>query len=172
MDELFTLPSTSVAMPRAYWLGFDKRELTSAILVIRPSEFEYHRVAKAVAAAKSDEYDMEVMNQLYRDSAMVLPHRPYLMITSELYELDHARYLGNDEEVWDPDLAIGELKLIHFSDWPVPKVSTDSFAVFITTQWSALWVSLSINLILVGLLDSGTWFHWSVVFRCSENPII
>jgi hypothetical protein len=44
------------------------------------------------------------------------------MITSELYELDHAAYLGNDEEIWDPDAVMREVKLVHFSDWPVPKV--------------------------------------------------
>lgn len=136
MDELFTLPSTPVAMPRAYWLGFDKRILTSAILVVQPSEVEYHRIATAITAAKSNEYDMEIMNQLYQDSAMILPHRPYLMITSELYELDHAKYLGNAKEVWDPDSAIGELKLVHFSDWPVPKVSAFSLGGLETRKYS------------------------------------
>lgn len=126
MDELFTLPSTPVAMPRAYWLGFDKRILTSAILVIQPSKDEYDRIAKAIAASKSNEYDMEIMNQLYQDSTMILPHRPYLMLTSGLYEADHTRYLGNTEEIWDPDSAIKELRFIHFSDWPVPKVSACS----------------------------------------------
>lgn len=127
MDELFTLPSTPVAMPRAYWLGFDERKLTSAILVIQPSKDEYDRIAKAIAASKSNEYDMEIMNQLYRDSAMIIPHRPYLMLTSGLYELDHTRYFGTTEEVWDPDLVIEELRFIHFSDWPVPKVSAFSY---------------------------------------------
>lgn len=122
MDELFSLPPTPVAMPRAYWLGSDEHVLTSAVLVVQPSEFEYSRIVKAMAAAKSNEYDMEIMNTLYQKSALILPHRPYIMITSELYELDHAGYLGNHEESWDPDAAIQELKLIHFSDWPVPKV--------------------------------------------------
>jgi 5-formaminoimidazole-4-carboxamide-1-beta-D-ribofuranosyl 5'-monophosphate synthetase len=122
MDELFNLPPTPVAMPRAYWLGGEKRVLTSAILVVQPSQFEYSRIEKAITAAKSNEYDMEIMNTLYQNSALVLPHRPYIMITSELYELDHAEYLGNHEEIWDPEAALRELKLIHFSDWPVPKV--------------------------------------------------
>lgn len=129
MDELFTLPSTAVAMPRAYWLGFDERILTSAILVIQPSKVEYERIAKAIAASQSNDYDMEIINQLYRDSALVLPHRPYLMLSGELCGLDHASYLGNTEEVWDPDSAIEEVKFFHFSDWPVPKVSTFSCSI-------------------------------------------
>jgi hypothetical protein len=130
MDELFNLPPTPVAMPRAYWLGGEKRVLTSAILVVQPSQFEYSRIETAITAAKSNEYDMEIMNILYQNSALVLPHRPYIMITSELYELDHAEYLGNHEEIWDPEAALRELKLIHFSDWPVPKVCTFPHSLF------------------------------------------
>ena len=117
------LPPTPVAMPRAYWLGFENRTLCSAVFVAQPSKFEFHRIVQAIAAAKANDYDMEILNTLYQDHALILPHRPYTMITSELYELDHARYLGNAEELWDPDAAMKEVKLIHFSDWPLPKVS-------------------------------------------------
>lgn len=134
MDELFTLPSTAVAMPRAYWLGFDKRTMTSAILVIQPSKVEYERIAKAIAASQSNEYDMEIVNQLYQDSAMILPHRSYLMLSGELYGDNHANYLGSTEEVWDPDSALEELRFIHFSDWPVPKVSAFSCVKFLISS--------------------------------------
>lgn len=123
MDELFTLPPTTIAMPRAYWLGFDKRVLTSAFIVVQPSEFEFSRVNKAIATAQTTEYDMEILNRLYQDNALVLPHRPYIMLTSELYEADHRNYLGNQEEIWDPEAAMRKVKVLHFSDWPVPKVS-------------------------------------------------
>lgn len=123
MDELFFLPPVPVAMPRAYWLGFDKFKLSAQILVIKPSTFEYNRIFKAIAAARSDEFDMDILNKLYNDSALVLPHRGYGMITSTLYGDDHSNYLGNTEEKWDVDMAMKEAKLIHFSDWPIPKVS-------------------------------------------------
>lgn len=123
MDELFMLPPTPIAMPRAYWLKFEKRTLTSAIFVAQPSKFEFNRIIEAIKAIKINEYDMEILNILYQDHALILPHRPYIMLTSELYELDHAKYLGNSEELWNPDATMKEVKLIHFSDWPIPKVS-------------------------------------------------
>lgn len=122
MDELFFIPSAPIAMPRAYWLGFDKLQLSAQILVIQPSKFEYGRIVQAIAAAKPTDYDMDILNNLYKNSALILPHRRYGMITSTLYEGDHSDYLGNKEEKWDVDVAIDEAKLIHFSDWPVPKV--------------------------------------------------
>jgi hypothetical protein len=66
---------------------------------------------------------MEIMNSLYRDSVVVLPHRPYGLLTSTFSgEPDqHAHYLGNDREEWDPVAVFNEAKYLHFSDWPVPK---------------------------------------------------
>lgn len=73
MDELFLLPSVPIASPRAYWIPFEKRELTSLLLLIKPSIFEWDRVHEAIKAAGARDYDMEIINDLYRDSAMVLP---------------------------------------------------------------------------------------------------
>ncbi|OGE48946.1 hypothetical protein PENARI_c024G09271 [Penicillium arizonense] len=130
MDELFFLPPTTVAMPRAYWLLPEKKILSSLLVVIQPSYREYLVVAGASEPAKNGQiemnltdhrYDMELLNDMYGDSAMVLPHRQYGLLSGEFRTKDHSRFLGNDHEVWDPDRALAEAKFIHFSDWPIPK---------------------------------------------------
>ena len=124
MDELFLMPPSPVAMPRAYWLNPDDRVLSSQLILLQPSEFEYDRVAKATREAAESEYDMEIMNKLYRDSCFILPHRPYDLLTGEFRLDSHSPYLGNAEEVWDPEATLKEAKFLHFSDWPMPKVRT------------------------------------------------
>ncbi|KAM5345175.1 hypothetical protein ACJ41O_011037 [Fusarium nematophilum] len=121
MDELFLLPSVPVAMPRAYWLFPENEILSSQVMLIEPSETEFDRVMEKVRSASGDDYDMEIVNYLYRDSALVLPHRPYDMLTAEFRNDNHALYLGSDRIAWDPAAAYNEAKLVHFSDWPVPK---------------------------------------------------
>ena len=64
---------------------------------------------------------MEIINQLYGNSALIIPHRPYNLLTGEFREKDHTRYLGNLDETWDPLAAFNEAKFLHFSDFPVPK---------------------------------------------------
>ncbi|KAL5339284.1 hypothetical protein BJX70DRAFT_364383 [Aspergillus crustosus] len=58
---------------------------------------------------------------LYKSSALVLPHRPYDLLTGEFRSKSHIAYLGNDLEVWDPEKILKEAKYLHFLDWPVPK---------------------------------------------------
>ncbi|KAK9319042.1 nucleotide-diphospho-sugar transferase [Lipomyces orientalis] len=121
MDELFFAPSALVAMPRAYWLNFDDRILSAQLILIEPSEYEFNRVMNALNAAKSNDYDMEIVNNLYKDSCLILPHRPYNLLTGEFRSVKHSDYLGNSEEGWDPEKTFKEAKYLHFSDWPVPK---------------------------------------------------
>lgn len=124
MDELFHLPPSPIAMPRAYWLlgnESSQRTLSSHVMVIQPSRREFDRIQKRVQLADKDEYDMELLNKLYIDTAMVLPHRPYAMLSSELRETDHRSYLGSETEEWDPAAVMNEAKTVHFSDFPVPK---------------------------------------------------
>ncbi|KAL4802621.1 nucleotide-diphospho-sugar transferase [Aspergillus unguis] len=130
MDELFFLPRTPVAMPRAYWFLPEKKVLSSLLLVIEPS---YRRFKTLLDAALSLEpegsetenkrvkYDMELVNEFYGDSAMVLPHRQFGLISGEFRSQNHTAFLGSEDEVWDPDRVIREAKFVHFSDWPLPK---------------------------------------------------
>ena len=122
MDELFLLPSAAVAMPRAYWgTGDTKPQLSSQVMLIEPSKREFARIQKAIKKSSKDTYDMEIMNDLYFKSSMVLPHRPYDLLTGEFKRDDHKDYLGNDVEPWNPTEVYEEAKFLHFSDWPVPK---------------------------------------------------
>jgi alpha-N-acetylglucosamine transferase len=120
MDELFLLPPAPVAMPRAYWL-LPNDTLSSQVMLIQPSKAEFARIMDTVASSPITEYDMEVANRLYLGNALILPHRPYDLITGEFRRDTHHNYLGSDTEHWDPVVAYNEAKLIHFSDWPLPK---------------------------------------------------
>ncbi|KAH7317130.1 nucleotide-diphospho-sugar transferase [Stachybotrys elegans] len=121
MDELFLLPPCPVAMPRAYWLFPDNPILSSQLMLIQPSATEFERIMDKIATSGRSDYDMEIVNDLYKDSAMVLPHRPYDLLTGEFGGDNHERYLGSDREEWDPVAVFNEAKFLHFSDWPVPK---------------------------------------------------
>ncbi|CZR39384.1 hypothetical protein FPRO06_03011 [Fusarium proliferatum] len=121
MDELFLSPPAPVAMPRAYWLFPEKEILSSQVILIQPSEKEFARIMAKVDSASENDFDMEIVNYLYRESALVLPHRPYDLLTGEFRADNHKRYLGSDTEPWDPAAVYNEAKLVHFSDWPLHK---------------------------------------------------
>ncbi|KAL8797713.1 MAG: hypothetical protein Q9195_000065 [Heterodermia aff. obscurata] len=128
MDELFFLPKAPVAIPRSYWLPEDEPvKVSSQLIVIQPSKKEFARVQKAIASAGDSDYDMEIFNSLYRDSALILPHRRYDLLTQVFRWTNHSTYLGDPEEIWDPEAAMKEAKFLHFSDWPVTKVSRCRF---------------------------------------------
>ncbi|PYH90397.1 nucleotide-diphospho-sugar transferase [Aspergillus ellipticus CBS 707.79] len=121
MDELFLLPPCPVAMPRAYWMNPNDRVLSSQLMLIQPSTFEFNRITAAIQDAGAQEYDMEIMNNLYKDSALILPHRSYDLLTGEFRGEAHSAYLGNSLELWDSEKVLKEAKFLHFSDWPIPK---------------------------------------------------
>ena len=123
MDELFLLPPVPVAIPRSYWLPeYEPVKVSSQIVVIQPSKKEFARVERAIAAAGRSDYDMEIINTLYKDSALILPHRPYDLLTQVFHWTNHSAYLGDPDEVWDPEAVLKEAKFLHFSNWPIPKV--------------------------------------------------
>ncbi|WPG99079.1 glycosyltransferase family 8 protein [Acrodontium crateriforme] len=118
LDELFLLPSAPVAMPRAYWLD---DELSSQLVLIEPSEFQLQRILRAFENRTANDFDMEIVNNLYGHDCFIIPHRPYNLITGEFRSHEHYKYLGSKEEAWDPQTALDEAKFVHFSDWPLPK---------------------------------------------------
>jgi hypothetical protein len=93
------------------------------VILIQPSEFELNRIITAIIASNPGEYDIEIINKLYRGNALVIPYRPYGLLSGEFRNKEHSKYLGNSEEDWDPEKALRDAKLVHFSDWPVPKVA-------------------------------------------------
>ncbi|KGO47716.1 hypothetical protein PEX1_092410 [Penicillium expansum] len=121
LDELFLMPPCPLGLPRAYWLDPNERVQTSSLLLIQPSHFEFDRITTAINNASPSEHDMEIVNTLYKDSALIIPHRPWTLLTGEFRGENHTTYLGNDQEVWNPDEVASEAKFLHFSDWPVPK---------------------------------------------------
>ena len=123
LDDLFLLPSSPVAMMRAHWKLPEEKSLTSMLILLEPSEIETQRLMSAAQskARSRAHYDMDILNNLYRDSAMVLPHRQYGLLSGEFRLQHHDHYLGNDFDEWDPDRALREVSLVHFSDWPLPK---------------------------------------------------
>ena len=123
LDELFVSPSAPVAMLRAYWQLPEERKLSSSFVLLEPSEQEYQRL---MTVSRPDqrpkgEYDSEILNRFYGDSAMILPHRNYGLLSGEFRESDHSKYLGSSFEKWDPDRIFREASLIRFSDSPLPK---------------------------------------------------
>ena len=89
MDELFFIKPAFVAMPRAYWLGFNNRILSSQFLLLQPNEYEFDRVMKATDNAGGSDYDMDLLNDLYKDYALILPHRPYELLMGEFRGTEH-----------------------------------------------------------------------------------
>ena len=123
LDELFMLPRAPVAMLRAYWRLPSVRQLTSLFILLEPDEVQAQQlmVAASPNVRQKNEYDMEILNKFYGDSAMVLPHRQYGLLSGEFRIDDHRNYLGNSQERWDPERVLKEASLVHFSDWPIPK---------------------------------------------------
>lgn len=121
MDELFTMPSSPVAMPRAYWGPQYEKQLSLQLLVVEPSPSEFERFEAAIIAAPPGSFDMEIVDDLYHDNGMILPHRPYDLLTGEFRSMDHKAYLGNSEKPWNPTEILAEAKFLHFGDWPVEK---------------------------------------------------
>lgn len=89
-------------------------------MLASPSAQEFARVQARVAEKRENEYDMDVVNALYGESALVIPHRPYLLLSGEMRRAEHGAYLGGGE-VWSAKKVVEEAKYVHFSDWPVPK---------------------------------------------------
>lgn len=138
LDELFMLPKTPVAMPRAYWAdvgpptfeGAQAWPLTSLLVLLQPNmkDFNYmmqtlNNWRSAPDFDKNKKYDMDLLNHRFGSSAMVLPHRPYALLSAEFRRDNHSAYLGVPEVLakWDADAVFKEAKLVHFSDWPLPK---------------------------------------------------
>jgi len=121
MDELFLLPSSPVAMPRAYWL--EPLTLSSQLMLIEPSTFEFNRILSAFSHRTESQFDMEIVNNIYAHDCMIIPHRRYDLLTGEFRKKrdQHAPYLGSEEEVWNATKVLSEAKFLHFSDWPMQK---------------------------------------------------
>lgn len=121
LDHLFLAPPAPVAVPRAYWLYPELDILASNVMLVEPSSTEFSRVQDAIHTSRDTDTERDIINKVYGSSAMVLPHRHYALLTSEFRAEDHMPFLRSRKEKWDPMEAYNAAKLVHFSDWPVPK---------------------------------------------------
>ena len=92
MDELFLLPNAPIAMPRVYWFGRadDNLPLSSALMLIQPNPAETKHMWERLQEwrllperSESQYFVEELLNERFAASAMVLPHRPYLLQSGE-----------------------------------------------------------------------------------------
>ena len=135
LDELFFLPSAPMAMPRAYWSDRprDQWPLSSVLMLVQPRASETKKMWDTLQEWRlqperpvTGHYDDELFNDRFGSSALVLPHNPYVLQTNEFRKHDHSAWLGSFSgpptlPEWDPFRAVKEAKLVHFSDWPLPK---------------------------------------------------
>lgn len=140
LDHLFRLPPAPIAMPRAYWSDMpapsdDQAQpwpLTSMMMLIQPSRPELKYLLETLTSWRVDQnftsgkkYDMDLLNYRFGSSAMVLPHRPYALLTAEFRHEDHSTYLGlppsRSHGAWNAQKIFDEAYVVHFSDWPLPK---------------------------------------------------
>lgn len=125
MDHYFLSPMAAVAVPRAYWLNekgtnIAKQVLGSHVMLIEPNKDHYEKIV--AESLRSGEFDMEVINHMFQDSAMILPHRRLALLTGEFRTKNHTKFLGPDEdEEWNAMAEVSRSFLVHFSDWPLPK---------------------------------------------------
>ncbi|KAL8753522.1 MAG: hypothetical protein Q9199_004993 [Rusavskia elegans] len=123
LDELFLLLSTPVAMMREHWSLPSKKVLTPRLILLEPSDDEFERLSTSVRPdiRQDGDNDADILNRFYGDTALVLPHQAYGLLSSEFRTEDHRRYIGNTYNLWDPEDALRVASLIHFIDEPFPK---------------------------------------------------
>ncbi|KAJ4302621.1 hypothetical protein N0V90_001510 [Kalmusia sp. IMI 367209] len=102
-------------------ISLDSDATVRKLILLEPSTFEWRRIQNFIDK-KDSGFDMDILNTIYKDSCVVLPHRRYNLISGEFRggRESHTKYLGSDEE-WDGTKMLEEAKFVHFSDWPVPK---------------------------------------------------
>ena len=136
LDELFLLPRAPIAMPRMYWADQNPNTdglMTSMLMLVEPNAAETRNLYDLLQSWRPDntkgekqKYDMDLLNERFGSSAMVLPQRPYALLTGEFRKHNHDAYMGTSHAPgniprWDARRAIKEAKVVHFSDWPLPK---------------------------------------------------
>lgn len=108
-------------MPRAYWQGANTTNFTTALMVVRPSSTLWETLQPIIADPHGKGSDMDIINREFRDNITALLSNPYFMTSGTLRHPEmRAVYLGNDEE-WDAEKVMREVRLVHFSDWPMQK---------------------------------------------------
>lgn len=130
LDDLFlrnsSIKNPVLAAPRAYWTPKNPSSpydtLTSGFMLIEPNYDNFQMVLAAAQVRPEGDYDMDVINDVFRGKMETLPHRGLAMLTGEFRETVHWDYLGVDNN-WNGRRELENISYLHFSDWPFPKVS-------------------------------------------------
>lgn len=147
LDELFLLPKTPIAMPRAYWSSSSsltssdpsskitnnhyRIHLSPRLILLEPSRETYNLVT---SLGKPDQKqpvasDSALYTSLFAPSALILPHQVYMFPVSELRTSDHSPFFGSfpssslttTTPTWDIESILSSAAVIHFLDNPFPK---------------------------------------------------
>ena len=73
-------------------------------------------------------FDMDLVNDPHKDSALVLPHRNHNLLTGDCLIDNHSQYLGNALEAWNAIRDLADAHYAHFSNWPFPKPWIEVYA--------------------------------------------
>jgi len=127
LDDLFLFQKAPLAMPYVYWGEPTGWSFSSQMLLITPSASSFQLIESEIKKAKPDEYDMDILNSLFKNKILQIPQRPYNLLSGEFRRRKHAAYMRSHprpfsrDQKWDPDFILSEAKFLHFSDWPIPK---------------------------------------------------
>ncbi|PBP24951.1 glucose N-acetyltransferase [Diplocarpon rosae] len=121
LDSVFLLPKAPLAMPWVFWGEPVGWAFSNQMMLITPSLAEFAKIEAEIKTADPDEYDLTLVERLYMHQTLKIPQRPYHLMTGELRRTDHSKYLGSSGKQWDPEEALRSSKLLHFSDWPIPR---------------------------------------------------
>ncbi|KAF2181283.1 glycosyltransferase family 8 protein [Zopfia rhizophila CBS 207.26] len=126
MDHYFLAPLSRLAVPRAYWLGdvdqssFAEQTICSHVMLLQPNEYYYHTIMNETQ--RSLDFDMEIINHLFKNSAMILSYRRLALLAGEFRKKEHREYLLEEpDSEWNAHAEVSRSFLVHFSDWPLPK---------------------------------------------------
>ncbi|CAL3972011.1 hypothetical protein PZA11_005237 [Diplocarpon coronariae] len=121
LDSVFLLPEAPLAMPWVFWGEPVGWTFSNQMMLITPSLEEFAKIEAEIESADPDEYDLTIVERRYRHKTLKIPQRPYHLMTGELRRTDHSKYLGSPSKQWDPEEVLKKSKLLHFSDWPIPR---------------------------------------------------
>jgi hypothetical protein len=106
LDHLFLLPEVDLAAPRAYWLPESISKLTSTLMCIKLSDQLWSKVDLGIKHLAPDKYDMDLVNQLFAETAMELSGS-YVMLNSHWEDWNLPDwYLSTLEEAKAKELSL------------------------------------------------------------------
>lgn len=144
-DHLFNSITTDLALADAYYTANEDNIVSSAFMVISPSQ-KLDRLLQSLIQSKSpNDYDMEIINQAYNMEGVLtttlFPYERYLLLTG-IFRTPLARdkflkgsssrgtattpaKVPEQDEAWNAKRVFQAASYIHFSDSPIPKPWVD-----------------------------------------------